>query len=132
MKYHIHCEKCGADYDVDVEFTPGFCGQCGNHRIDLTRVKTKGRITAESKMEELESIRPRLGNAWNEYFAVRVEYEDVLQFLAQYHKRGLITEAEYDKYRVKEQGLKKDLSKAVAELRKKRREQNLTDDNTVS
>lgn len=122
MKYRVQCEKCRADYVVDVDFVPGFCAQCGNDHAVVTPFKTKSRVTAESKMQELDNLRPRLDAAWNEYFAMRVEYEDALQFLAQYHKRGIVSADEYNSRKLKYQSVKKELNEALKEFRAKRQE----------
>lgn len=73
-------------------------------------------------MAELDEIRPRLEATWSAYFAVRVEYEDSLQFLAQYHKRKIVTDDEYAKYRIRNIDSKKELNDALKEYRKNRRE----------
>jgi hypothetical protein len=79
-------------------------------------------MTAERKMAELDEIKPRLKKAREEYFAIRIEYEDCLQYLAQYHKRKIVSDAEYDTYRIKEQSLVKDLNERLKEHRAKKKE----------
>jgi hypothetical protein len=93
---------------------------CGNP-IEVEVIKTKARLTAEEKMAELDEITPRLIAAQDAYFKVRVEYEDRLQFLANYRKRGHITNEEYDSYRIKSQGFEKGLNRAVREYRESKK-----------
>ena len=73
------------------------------------------------KMAELDEIAPRLAEARDAYFKVRVEYEDRLQFLAQYRKRKIMTDEEYDRYRIKNRGFEKDLNRAVKEYRESKK-----------
>ena len=121
MKYRVSCPNCGGEYVVEMGFTPSFCGRCGYDEPNVVRVKSKSRVTAEAWMAELDGIRPRLEAAWSAYFDVRVEYEDRLVCLAQYHKRGIITDEEYDSYRIKTQNFKLNINEAVREYRKNRR-----------
>lgn len=122
MKYRVQCEKCHADYSVDVPFTPGFCAQCGNDHVAVSPVKTKGRFTAEEKMRKLDNLRPQLEKAWSDYIALRVEYEDALQFLAQYRVRGIVSDEEYHSRQIKSQGSRKDLNEALKEYRRTKNE----------
>ena len=105
---------------------PKFCPNCGHEVTVRQKIqkKSKGRITAEKKMAELEEIRPRLEAAWDAYFAVRVAYEDRLQFLAVYHKRELVSDEEYEKYRIRSNGnsFKKEINDAVKAYRAAKRE----------
>lgn len=126
MKYRVQCEKCHADYSVDVPFTPGFCAQCGNDHVAVSPVKTKSRFTAEEKMRKLDKLRPRLDAAWNEYFALRVEYEDGLQVLAQYHKREIVSDDEYNSRKIKAQTVRKSLSEGLKAYREKQEEREET------
>ena len=116
MKYHVKCPSCGNEGDLELDFEPVCCMRCGS-RAEVTAVKTQARLTAEAKMAELEEIAPRLAEARDAYFKVRVEYEDRLQFLAQYRKRKVITDEEFDRYRIKNQNLEKGLNRAVKEYR---------------
>ena len=122
MKYRVCCPNCGSEYVVEMDFAPGFCGRCGSDSPDVIEIKGKSRIKAEEWMAELDEIRPRLEEAWSAYFDVRVKYEDRLVNLAQYHKRKIVTEEEYDRYRINPQRFKIKLNDAVREYRMKRRE----------
>lgn len=121
MRYRICCPNCGDKCLTDLEAKPSFCMFCGSP-IEVEEVKTQARLTAEAKMAELDEITPRLLAARDAYFKVRVEYEDRLQFLAQYRKRGHMTNEEYERYRIRSQGFEKDLNRAVAEYRKSKKE----------
>lgn len=112
MKYHVKCQSCGNEGDLELNFEPKCCLRCGGH-LNVTVVKTQARLTAEAKMAELDEIAPRLAEARDAWFKVRVEYEDRLQFLAQYRRRKVITDEEFDRYRIKNQGFEKDLNRAV-------------------
>lgn len=82
---------------------------------------SKGRITAEKMMCELDGIRPTLQAAYNTWLTIRVEYEEIMQKLCVYHKRGLITDEEFERYRVK--GMRsQDLNTALVAHRKRRRD----------
>lgn len=118
MKYRVECSGCGEIYETEQDFEPCFCGKCGYMGPEVVKVGTTARRTVERKMAELDEIRPRLEKAWDAYFAVRVEYEDVIQYLAQYHKRGIMSQSEYDRYRIRNLGLRKDLNAATREYRK--------------
>lgn len=120
MKYHVKCQSCGNEGDLELNFEPKCCLMCGG-RLDVTVVKTQARLTAEAKMAELEEIAPRLAEARDAWFKVRVEYEDRLQFLAQYRRRKVITDEEFDRYRIKNQGFEKDLNRAVKLYRESRK-----------
>lgn len=122
MKYHVKCPSCGNEGDLDLDFEPMCCMMCGS-RAEVTAVKTQARLTAEAKMAELDEIAPRLAEARDAYFKIRVEYEDRLQFLAQYRKRKVMTDEEYDRYRIKNQGFEKDLNRAVKSYREDRRKE---------
>lgn len=122
MKYHVKCPSCGNEGDLDLDFEPMCCMMCGS-RAEVTAVKTQARLTAEAKMAELDEIAPRLAEARDAYFKIRVEYEDRLQFLAQYRKRKVMTDEEYDRYRIKNQGFEKDLNRAVRSYREDRRKE---------
>lgn len=122
MKYRVQCEKCHADYSVDIPFTPGFCAKCGNDRVVATVIKTKSRITAEEKMKKMDNLRPRLEKAWGSYIALRAEYEDELQSLAQYRVRGIVSDEEYHSRQTKSKGKRKDLHEALKEYRAKKKE----------
>ena len=121
MKYRVSCPNCGGTYETAMGFAPCFCGRCGFDLPDVVEIKSKSRIKAESWMAELDEIRPRLEAAWSAYYDVRVEYEDRLICLAQYHKRGIITDEEYDSYRISTQNFKLNINEAVREYRKNRR-----------
>lgn len=121
MRYSICCPNCGDKCLMDLEAKPSFCMFCRSP-IEVEEVKTQARLTAEAKMAELDEIAPRLLAAQEAYFKVRVEYEDRLQFLAQYRKRGHITNEEYDRYRMRSQNFLKDLNRAVAAYRNSRKE----------
>ena len=116
MKYHVKCPSCDNEGDLELDFEPKCCMRCGN-TVEVTVVKTQGRITAEAKMAELEEIAPRMYEAWDAYIKVRVEYEDRLQFLAQYRKRKVISEEEFARYRIKNQGFEKGLNRMVKDYR---------------
>lgn len=120
MKYHVKCPNCGNEGDLELNFEPRCCLRCGSV-AEVTVVKTQARLTAEAKMAELDEIAPRLAEARDAYFKVRVEYEDRLQFLAQYRKRKVISDEEFDRYRIKNQGFEKDLNRAVKEYRESRK-----------
>lgn len=121
MKYRVSCPNCGCKYETEMSFAPCFCGRCGAEGVDVVEIKSKSRITAESWMAELDELRPRLEAAWSAWYEVRVAYEDRLICLAQYHKRGVISDEEYDRYRIQTQGFKMNLNEAVREYRKNRR-----------
>lgn len=120
MKYHVNCPNCGSEGDLELDFEPVCCLRCG-HRLEVAIIKSQARLTAEAKMAELDEIAPRLAEARDAYFKVRVEYEDRLQFLAQYRKRKVITDEEFDRYRIKNQGFDKDLNRAVKEYRESKK-----------
>lgn len=72
-------------------------------------------------MRELDGIRPTLMAAYETWFAVRAEYEDIWQKLCIYHKRGLVTDEEFERYRTT--GMRSnDINAAVSARRKRRRE----------
>lgn len=114
-KYNISCPDCGATYTLG--FPASYCAACGSGRIMVSEIKGKARITAESKMAVLDEIRPRLESARSEYFKIRVEYEDTLQFLAQYHRRGIVTREEYMRYKLNELDMKKGLNEELGKYR---------------
>ena len=114
-KYDISCPDCGATYTLG--FPASYCAECGSGRIMVSVVKGKARVTAERKMVELDEIRPLLELVRSEYFKVRVEYEDALQFLAQYYRRGIVTREEYMRYKLSELDMKKGLNEELGKYR---------------
>lgn len=116
MRYRIFCPNCGDKSLVELGEKPGFCMFCGSP-IEVEEIKTKARIAAEAKMAEMDEILPQLVAARDAYFKIRVEYEDRLQFLAQYRKRGHVEGEEYERYRMKAQDFERNLNRALKEYR---------------
>lgn len=87
---------------------------------DRQKKKSKARISAEIKMLELDELRSKMEEAWRAYFALRVAYEDRLQFIAVYHQRQIVSFDEYEKYKIRAV-TKTELSEAVKIYRKARR-----------
>lgn len=125
MKCRCNCGNCGYMAKITVDVVPAFCPQCGSNGIFVDIEKPKSRVTAESKMVELDELRPRLESAWNEYWGLRVAYEDLLQFLVVYKRRGIVSEEELSQYRVNDLCRKQDLNAAIKEYRAKKWEESL-------
>ena len=119
VRYIVKCSECGRTYEVELDFTPKFCLKCGA-TAEITPTKTKARVTAEARMAMCEELRPRMEEAWENFAKLRVEYEDSLVFLAQYHKRKIISQEEYDRYRIRTQNYKLNINEAVKEYRKEK------------
>ena len=100
MKVVCNCAGCGYRAKIAVDVEPRYCPQCGSADMIVTVVKSKSRITAEEKMAELDTLRPRLEAAWDEYYALRTAYEDLMQFLVVYKRRGIVSDDEWRRYRI--------------------------------
>ncbi len=100
MKVICNCAGCGYHARISVDREPRFCPQCGSAEMVVTKETPKSRITAEAKMAELDVLRPRLEAAWDEYSALRSEYEDLMQFLVVYKRRGIVSDEEWTRYRI--------------------------------
>lgn len=101
MKYIVDCMSCGENYTMVAECAPKFCMQCGSMAIKPTEVKTKSRIRAEESMRRLEELQPEFEEKYLAYSDVRARYEDELQVLRQYKKRGIVLQEELDKYSIR-------------------------------
>ena len=121
MKYHITCDKCGADYEVEMGFAPGFCVKCGFDLPTVEEVKSKARLCAEGWMKELDELRPGVLAARDEWLRRMAEYEDKLQLLRIYKNRGIITQEELDPYTMKGEN-QKTLAAAIRAYRKEKTE----------
>lgn len=122
MKYRCNCGNCGYSDVFEVDVKPRFCPQCGDGGIAVAAEKTKARITAEDRMIEMDELRPRLEAAWNEYWDLRVAYEDRLQFLVTYKRRGIVSDEELAEYRVNDLDRRRDLNAALKEYRARKGE----------
>lgn len=85
---------------ITVDMPPRYCPQCGSDAVIVEIVKSKSRVTAEMKMAELDDLRPQLEAAWNAYYELRTAYEDRMQFLVVYKRRGIVSESEWLRYRI--------------------------------
>ena len=120
MKYHVKCLDCGNECDLELNFEPKRCLSCGGN-LEVEVVKSKARLTAEAKFAEMDEIYPRMVAAREAYWDVLVEYNDRLQFLGNYHRRGIITTEEYNSYKLKSKDFPKDMNKALSDYRKGKR-----------
>ena len=121
MKYTVSCAGCGCWYEVDLAFAPKFCAECGSGEIDVWPVKTKARVHAEEVMVALTELRPRLLEAKEAWIALTAEYEDGLQLLRVYKKRGIVTAEELEPYLVAKENVK-NINEALKEYRARKRE----------
>lgn len=121
MKYLVRCDRCGMAAEVEASRVPSFCVSCGNDLIDITPVRSKARMRAELAMARLETLAPRMVEAREWWLSALVEYEDEMQILRQYKKRGIVTEDEVERYAVS--GYKKvQINEALKEYRAKKKE----------
>lgn len=81
-------------------------------------MKEKSRIRAEEAMVKLDRLVPVMKMTREMWMRVLVEYEDEMQLLRQYKKRGIVSEEEVERYSVS--GYKK---VSFNELLKKYREE---------
>ena len=102
MKYKVSCPNCGTEYVVKMDFEPGFCIKCGSDLVNGSPVKTKSRERAEQAMLKLDSLVPAINEARRNLIGFLVEYEDELQVLRQYKRRGIVSEEETEKYSLKQ------------------------------
>ena len=121
MRYQTKCKSCGLERYYTTEFEPKFCLKCSGE-LEIIR-HSKARKTVEAKMAEMDEIAPRLEAARNAYWEVLVEYSDLLQFVANYHKRGVMTDEEYERYKIKGQNFPKNLNAAIAEYRRNKKKE---------
>lgn len=122
MRYEVKCPVCGLAYEVNMDFTPGFCTKCGNDLVEVTAVKTKARITAEAIITEMDEIRPRLIEAYEAYQRESIAYEDLQVKLKVYHRRKVITDEEYDRVCIGNYKHRKNRNGTMKEYRKQKSE----------
>lgn len=113
MKYNIYCAECGTEYEVEMSFAPRYCVKCGYDFPDVQPVKAKSRVCAESWMQELDDLQPRVLAARTECVRLMAEYEDLLQHLRIYKNRGIVTQDELDRYT----GLRDNVRTLAAEIK---------------
>ena len=118
MKYRITCTRCGREYELSGDLPPKFCPVCGGA---AKLVKSKARVRAEEAMVKLEKLSPKVEEAYEWWLAAIVEYEDELQVLRQYEKRGVLSRSELEPYSSKK-FRRVSLNEALKEYRAKKRE----------
>lgn len=121
MKYEVRCPVCGTAYEVNMDFTPGFCLKCGSV-VEVTEVKTSARVAAEARMRDLDELAPRIDKAYEAYLELTTEWYDTFARLRYYKNRNVITEEEFEKYRRQNGKSSKSQTQRIKEYRKKKRE----------
>ena len=119
MKYKVSCPNCGTEYVVKMNFEPGFCIKCGSDLVNVSPVKTKSRERAEKAMGRLVELGPTLEAAREAWVELLVAYEDELQILRQYKKRGIVSAEELENFSLKN-FYKKNTSELLKEYRRKK------------
>lgn len=119
MKYHVSCAGCGANYQAEMEFSPCFCGRCGSSEINVNAIKSKARIHAEDKMHELDGLLPKVIEVRKEWIKLMAEYEDSMQLLRVYKKRGIVSQEEVSAYSMKNES-KRTLAEEIKSYRKEK------------
>lgn len=106
MKQYI-CGSC--KQRVRLSKKPMCCPFCCSEKIFPDNEKAKKH--AISKIEELKNLIPQIDSTWNAYVEVSAKYEDIMQTLRQYAKRGIIDKMDIPKVE------KKHLAVALKEYR---------------
>lgn len=84
------CQKCGKGFRFAKQ--PDFCPFCGGH--DVSQDNEKARNTALEIIRELDVLALEMETLWSEYAEKWVVYEDKMQTLRVYKRRGIVTEDE--------------------------------------
>lgn len=100
MKYDVKCSACENTYTIEADFVPMHCMKCGSP-VEASPAKTRARIRAEISMYNLRTIIPKVEDARREWISCLAEYEDEMQLLRQYKKRGVVSEEELQKFAYK-------------------------------
>lgn len=110
-----YCISCGGSFKALQE--PNFCPVCG--KSDLRKGTYKAIETAFSTIADCIELSKELAEAWENYIKLLAVYEDKMQLLRVYKKRGIIKEEEIPRYAdFKSKGI----AQAVKEYRKDRRD----------
>lgn len=105
------CARCGAVFKFQTE--PKFCPGCGCGEIRVHHKKAEE--TAKRTIEDCNKLIERIEPIWEEYVRLMAEYEDKMQVLRQYKKRGIISEESIPVMK------KRTIASELKELRAKKR-----------
>lgn len=110
------CKNCNAGFRLARR--PAFCPFCGSNKIGLDH--GKARETGLALIAECNAIAVSLEELWAQYIKLLAEYENKMQTLRVYKKRGIIKEEELPRYN------KPTLKNELAALRAKLKEEKKT------
>ena len=79
------CSDCGAGFTFSWE--PSYCPKCGSADIGPDREKAKARM--QKSVDRCWELLPQIEEAFSEYIWLVGEYEDNLQLIRQYKRRGV-------------------------------------------
>lgn len=82
------CNNCGSSHKFP--FVPSYCPICGSQ--DFRDRNEKARIHLEESIDRLWELAPQIESILNQLIPLRAEYEDNMQLIRAYEKRGIKTD----------------------------------------
>lgn len=126
-KYRLRCPNCGSDYEVRTEFEPTCCMKCGSVLCDVSPIvsdqRYKARLNVEDKMRRMDELLPEIRELQCRMVDLRAEYEDLLQYVRQYKRRGIVTEEELAKYAIRTALPPTNLNESLKEYRRRKEDE---------
>ena len=89
-KFKYLCMACNTSFNYSAQ--PKFCPNCGGQ--DIQRDHGKAALRAREGIAKCRSLLPEVEARYQYFMEVYVEYEDTMQMLRVYKKRGVISAAD--------------------------------------
>jgi hypothetical protein len=83
----------------------------------------KARLNVEDKMRRLDELLPEMYELQSRMVEIRAEYEDLLQYVRQYKRRGIVTEEELAKYAIRTALPPTNLNESLKEYRRRKEDE---------
>ena len=126
-RYRLRCPNCRADYECRTDFEPTCCMRCGSVLCDVSPIvsdqRYKARLNVEDKMRRLDELLPEMYALQSRMVEIRAEYEDLLQYVRQYKRRGIVTEEELAKYAIRTALPPTNLNESLKEYRRRKEDE---------